>query len=416
MRRWLAWACIGLGVTIAFFHRTSPAVIADHLQAELGISGAALGGLAAAYFYVYAALQLPAGPAVDVLGPRACAAAGGVIAAAGAALLATAGGLGTATLGRAVVGFGSGLVFPSMVRFNATWFSEREFARIAGLSSLFGSVGGLLGAAPFALAVRSFGWRAPVLGVALGALLVAAAAWLWVEDGPTAPEAERPRIDLAVAWAALRDVLRNPRSWPPFFAFFGLYGSQAALVGVWSVPYLMQVHGLDRAAASTGTLAASIGAMVGFPLIGYVSDRTRRRRAPWIAAAAVALLAWMPLMSWPGGRPPLPVVMASFLLIGVCSGGAVCIWSVAKECNRPATAGTSFGLVNAGGFLGVSVLQPAMGWALDRLWAGQAAAGARVYPPTAYQLAFGLGAAAVAVTLFAGLLATETHGRNQAAA
>ena len=55
---------------LSFFHRTAPAAIAGELARAFDTSAAALGTLAATYFYVYTLLQVPVGVLADTAGPR----------------------------------------------------------------------------------------------------------------------------------------------------------------------------------------------------------------------------------------------------------------------------------------------------------------------------------------------------------
>ena len=50
--------------------------------------------------------------------------------------------------------------------------------------------------------------------------------------------------------------------------------------------------------------------------------------------------------------------------------------------------GTVSGAVNVGNMLGPSLLQPAIGWALDRRWSGAIVGGVRVYTTEAFGAAF----------------------------
>ena len=51
--RWVAFALGGAAFWLAFFHRVAPVSIAGELTRAFDVSGAALGALAATYFYVY---------------------------------------------------------------------------------------------------------------------------------------------------------------------------------------------------------------------------------------------------------------------------------------------------------------------------------------------------------------------------
>jgi MFS family permease len=57
---------------------------------------------------------------------------------------------------------------------------------------------------------------------------------------------------------------------------------------------------------------------------------------------------------------------ALFLVMGLCAPSFTLSWSCAKEVNPPALSGMATSVVNVGGFLGTAILQPLVGWAIDR--------------------------------------------------
>ncbi len=65
-------------------------------------------------------------------------------------------------------------------------------------------------------------------------------------------------------------------------------------------------------------------------------------------------------------RFPLWGSFAWFLLMGLLAPAFVLTWTVAKEVNRPEHSGMATSVVNVGIFLGTGVLQPLLGWLLDR--------------------------------------------------
>ena len=96
---------------LSFIHRTAPAAIAGELTRAFDIGGAALGTLAATYFYVYTVLQIPVGVLADTLGPRRLLTWGSAIAAAGSLLFALAPAWEIAAAGRTLVGIGVSVAF-----------------------------------------------------------------------------------------------------------------------------------------------------------------------------------------------------------------------------------------------------------------------------------------------------------------
>ena len=62
------------------------------------------------------------------------------------------------------------------------------------------------------------------------------------------------------------------------------------LLLLWGVPYLMQVHGLGRAAAGASASLLLFGWALGAPSFGWLSDRMGRRRPVMLATTAAALI------------------------------------------------------------------------------------------------------------------------------
>ena len=59
-----------LGYYLSYLYRTVNAVLAPQLVEEIGLSAGDLGLLTAAYFFTFAAVQLPLGMWLDRYGPR----------------------------------------------------------------------------------------------------------------------------------------------------------------------------------------------------------------------------------------------------------------------------------------------------------------------------------------------------------
>jgi hypothetical protein len=89
-------------------------------------------------------------------------------------------------------------------------------------------------------------------------------------------------------------------------------------------------------------------------------------------------------------------------------------FAFAKESVPSPLAGTAAGVCNMGSMLGPMLLQPAVGWMLDRHWAGTMAAGARVYELGAFRAGFTLMLAWTLLALVCISLTRETHCRQSA--
>jgi MFS family permease len=153
----------------------------------------------------------------------------------------------------------------------------------------------------------------------------------------------------------------------------------------------------------------AIGAIV----LGLLSDRIGRRKPVILSSTIVATLTWIPILFFPG--IPLWLLISLVILAGLANGSVTLGFAFVKESVPPRFAGTASGIFNMGSILGVIILQPAIGWLLDRNWqGGLAAGGVRIYDLTAYRSAFSLIIILSAVSIFASALASETYCRQTA--
>ncbi|MDI6748983.1 MAG: MFS transporter [Rhodocyclaceae bacterium] len=414
----LAWTIWGLGALFylfAFYQRVAPAVMTDQLMADFAIGGAALGNLSAFYFYAYVAMQIPTGVMADRFGPRRVLAVGSGIAAFGSLLFALAPSFGWAAFGRLLVGASVAVAFVSTLKLASHWFPPQKYALASGMALFFGVAGGIMAGVPLRLLVENFDWRPVMASAGVFAALLCVAIWLTVRDDPSehgytshhpgdaAHHAPLPALASLAAVARYRDV------WLLMLAPIGFSGAVLTFGGLWGVPWLKQVHGLDpkAAAAVTSTLLAAWA--LGGPLLGNWSEKLGRRKPLYLGSGAVALAGWALVIFLP---LPLWLLVPLLVTIGFASGNIIIGFAWAKESVPLRLMGTTSGVVNMGPLLGGVILQPGVGWLLDRHWNGALSDGVRLYDAATWQDGFTLMFVAVAIALLLVPFIRETHCRQ----
>jgi len=117
--------------------------------------------------------------------------------------------------------------------------------------------------------------------------------------------------------------------------------------------------------------------------------------------------------------PDLPwgVLIGALLGAGFFSGGMILGFTQAKESVPMNLAGTVSGVVNMGVMCGPMLLQPLIGWLLDRLWNGSVGVDAlRIYTFEGYRLGFSLMLGWLVVAILSIALSRETHAEQQSGA
>src|SRR5574343_395483 len=385
-RRWLALGIVAVAYVLSFFQRFAPAGIAQDLAAAFDTSAASLGALAATYFYVYTVMQVPTGMLAYTLGPRRILMLGGLIGGVGSFLFGFAPSFEIALFGRTLIGLGVSVTFIAMLKLIAVWFEESRFATLVGVCMLIGNLGSVLAGAPLSAVAQATGWRGVFIGIGVVSLVLAAACWLIVRDRPDQPDGSAtaaPKFDRTVLFNSLLSVVRNRATWPAILVNTGLCGAFFTFAGLWTVPYLMQVHEMTRPVAASHLSLWLGGFAVGCLLLGTLSDRLGRRKPVIIVASHVYGAVWLWLLS--GIRLPVELSFAMFALLGGATAGFSLPCAGAQEVNPPMLSGMSTSVTNMGSFLAAALLQPLVGWLMDQGWHGEMVGGARVYDLAAWR-------------------------------
>lgn len=414
----LAWSVWGLGALlylIGFYQRVAPAVMTDRLMSEFAIGAVELGNLSAFYFYSYVAMQIPTGILADRWGPRRLLSSGAAVAALGSALFAFSPDLWWANAGRLLIGASVAVAFVSMLKLATHWFAPRQFAMVSGMALFCGVVGGVIAGVPLRLLIEAWGWR-PVMAVSAAVCgLLCVAIWLRVRDDPhelgfVSHAPARPAATRRNSIAHdIVEVLSYRNIWILLITPIGIAGAVLTFAGLWGVPYLRQIHGLDTKNAAAITSLLLIAWAVGGPLLGGLSERLGRRRPIYVTSTVAALGGWTVIVF-----APLPVwlLVPVLAITGLMSGNLIIGFAFAKESVPTRLMGTASGICNMGPLLGGMLLQPAVGWILDRHWLGIVVDGSRIYDAAAYRAGFSLLVACIVVSLCLIPLARETYGKQ----
>ena len=413
----LAFTAWGLGAAlylIGFYQRVAPAVITNELMREFSLGAAALGNLAAFYYYSYVAIQIPAGVMADRWGPRRVLSVGAAIAALGTLLFALAPGFALAGVGRLLIGGSVGVAFVAMLKLASHWFAPARFAMLSGLALACGMIGAVSAGVPLRLLVDAFGWRAVLGSSAVLTAVLAVAIRLVVRDDPAergyrsyAPALPAERTSIL---AGIRRAFGNRNVWLVPLVSGAVAGPTLTFGGLWGVPFLTTHYALTTAQAATVTSLLLVCWAVSAPIVGALSDRLRRRKPLYVLGTLLATAGWCAALLLPG--LPLALLVALLGLTGCASACAMLGFAIGKESVPTDLSGTAGGIVNMGNMLGGMLMPPMVGWMLDRNWDGAFVNGIRVYDFNAYRAGFGLMLLWLAAALILLAFVRETHCRQ----
>lgn len=370
---------------VSQFLRNSIGVIAPNLALELGLSPAEIGLLSSIFFFVFAAVQIPVGVALDRFGPRLCLLVGAAVTVVGAVVFAAAENPGVLILGRALLGLGTAGSLVASLAVYARRFPPDRFATLAGLQIGFGTLGALLATAPLAFSTATIGWRGTFLAVgACTGLIALLIAVVVKDDGSSA----RTRLETrGESWSGILAVLRTPSVGRLFVMNLVMYSTFGLIVGLWGGPYLTHIYGYSLEARGSFLLIPVLTQIVGSMLWGPMDRLTGSHKLPVLigAGATAAALGYLALA---GTLTPVMLVVW-FAIFGLVSAFGPVLIAHGRALFSLHHVGRGLTVLNMGSMGGVFLSQAISGFVIE--WFPVAADGA--YALSAYRAVFGLQAA-----------------------
>jgi predicted MFS family arabinose efflux permease len=368
----LSVLALALGHVFSNAVRTIPAMAADVLQRDLGLTADGLAALTGAFPAAFALAMLPVGVALDRWGVKPTALALMAVGAAGSLLGAVATGPWSMLAAQIVLGIGCSGMLMCPVTYAAKNLPPQKFGLWGGVIQAFGNTGMLLSASPLALLVEAAGWRAGYAACAALATGAALAVALIVRERRAAPVAHRSLAEDAreVVSLGLSRAIRGP-----VVIAFASFAAVLGVRGLWGGPWLMEVKGLPRVEAGHVLLACTFALIAGPAIAGLLERRFQRHRRALLvvghlgAAAAILLMVAGGALGW--GVLADAVLLAAFgLLISL----QVICFALVRAAVPAAQVGRALSAMNMSFFGGAAVLQAASGAAASAEGVGAALA------------------------------------------
>ncbi len=276
---------------------------------------------------------------------------------------------------------------------------------------LFGMLSGMIGQAPLALFIGSYGWRAGMYVSGVFAAILALAVFAFVRNSPNqpGPKQERSATSWRDVWQDLRKAASSGEVWRIAFVAAAMTGPMLTIGGLWGTPYLMSAFELSRPQAAFYVSLMLFGWAIGAPLSGFLSDRIKLRKI-FLIGPSLGISACLALIIW-GPQLTLASTVVALFLTGLFGGSMSATFALAREVSSREITGSVTGIVNSMTVASGAILQPLVGLTLDRVWDGAVENGSRLYQPEDFRLAFMLILAWVIAGLLMAFTLRESHAQ-----
>lgn len=411
LRAWSIWLLGAIFMFYKYAIDVSPSVMTGALMKTFHIGGVELGNLAAAYFYAYMLLQIPAGLLLDRFGPRKTTTLAIALCAAGSMVFAAANSLFMAEMGRFLTGVGAAFAAVNCLKLIALWFPARQFALMAGLMMTMAMLGAVGGQAPLAMFIQKMEWRYAMQVLGIAGFVLAAIFWAVVRDRVPGSMIRSSEASNSISiFESLKRVLKNSQSW--WLSVYSGFAFAPVMVfgGMWGVSFVSDAFVLSQNVAAQMVSLIFIGFAFGAPVLGWLSDKMENRRVVMQWGTVISLCAISMVIYAPGlSASSLALLLFVF---GFSISSFLLCFSMIREINLPVYAATAIGFMNAFDALLGAVSDPLTGNFLDLGWTGEMVDGARVFSVEAYKAAFSTIPFYLIVALLTLWRIKETHCRQ----
>lgn len=364
--RWLrVFLPFAAGYYLSYLLRNANAVLAPELTRELGLTAADLGLLTSAYFLAFGVFQIPLGILLDRYGPRRVEATLLLFAAAGTLVFALGQDISGLAAGRALIGLGVSACLMAALKNFSQWYPAERQSSLTGAVMAAGGLGAITASVPLEATLSLLGWRGVFL--LLTAVILAAAAYLYF----AVPDRDEgvSKTTRSEQWRGVLHVFASRDFWrfAPLMTLFA--GGFMAIMGLWIVPWFIQVDGLSREAAAQNLFAVGATQLAGFFAIAAFATRLIRRGVkPSRLVGGPLAIAWIcQALILAGVRPALPL----WVIYSFCAASATLGYAALGSYFAPTLFGRVSTALNLLVFLGAFSLQWGLGVLVDAFVAAQ---------------------------------------------
>ncbi len=347
-----------------YYLRVAPSVMSAELKLAFGLSDAALGHLAACYYYAYTPMQIPVGMMMDKFGPRKILTFACALCVVGTYLFATTSDVLLAQIGRFLVGFGSAFAYVGVLKISNLWLPQKYFALMAGICTALGMFGGMTGALTMAPLVEKIGWQSTLFYSVVIGIILTFALWFILKDKTEEkfnPNLQTPQQKISL-FLSLKEMVKSSPMWINGIIGCLTFLPISAFAEMWAVPFL-ESTGISKQEAAVGSSMVFLGFALGGPVWGLISDAMSSRRIPLMMGSFIsAILMAVALLepSWLGQWMKLILFLCGFF-----ASAEILVFAVSNDMNRSEVSATAVAFTNMVVMIGGALLPPLIGRLLD---------------------------------------------------
>jgi sugar phosphate permease len=365
MRPFLGWVIIGLFYIYQYILQSMLSVIKADIQQHFSANSEQFGTLSAAFLYAYAAIQIPAGIALDKYGPRWIVAIAILFCSLGCYVFSHTTSYSLALIARAILGASSSFAFLGCLCVVALFFPNKAYAFMTGLTLFLGTFGaGIAQYYTLSWVEASGSWQQLFQYFSYIGLIIAFWAAVVIPSRHKnwhPSEAAHNKIPQQLYMLAL-----NPCVWVAGIYASLVYMPSITLAETWGYDFLIHGYHIEADLAFQIVPKIFFGLAIGGPIYGFLESRFW---TPFlIIASNIIMIALIVVITTPSIATSLEIKTWSmiFFLIGFMACGLVFSYTRLKQMLPPHIISTATGFIHGINAVSWAAAQQFMGMILDR--------------------------------------------------
>ena len=371
-----------------YIAQISPAVITDNLMHHFNLHATGLATLVAAYFPAYLLVQFLSGPLLDHFSVRKVSTVAIFLISISLYGFSHTQSLWEAYCWRAMMGAGASFATISYLKLAALWFSDQQYAFVAGWLATAASVGGMIAQTPVAYGVEHLGWEHTLSLCSLLGVVIMGCYFIFVNDNNQQQVKSNEKNDPPEKDCDFSSLFQSKRLWL-LALYSGLaWAPMAVFCGLWGDSYLQLAFHLSKSSAANLISVSFLGLALGGPWFGWVAQRSGAVYKTMFVGLVVSLVGLSSAVYLPSSN--LSTETVSLFLFGFGTGAFMLGFFIGKRWFSLSLAATVVAVVNSGDALFGAVSEPMVGKVLDMLAQHHVVDGAYIYELAHYHIAFSL--------------------------
>ncbi|HJN38344.1 MAG TPA: MFS transporter [Gammaproteobacteria bacterium] len=408
---WVVWGLGSLFFFLMYIGRVSIDAYLDTLQKFFQVGADQVSYLQLGFMVAYVSIQIPVGALVDRYGPQRLLLVTVSMSMLSLILFAFSGHFWVAILSRVILGFSGAFAFICTLKLATMWFPSSRLGVLSALTQVMGMLGAAVGVKGSDYLEVLYGWQSTNLIIASSLFVLAVLVFILVKEQPKSTIQKNQITSMKDVVEGLKLVLRNPQSW--FNASYAgfIYLPSIVLGELWGTMYFVNTRGLERGDASTALSLMFIGWAVGGIIMGWLSDRMKRRK-PLLYFSSLSSLAVILIIMYGPQTMSFNLIELLIVLFGFFNAGLVNSYAISGELNPKPIAGLSIAFCNMISVLFGTFIQVMVGIMLEYNWDGQMMGGKPVYQAGDFQWAMIWLPLSLGIAFIMACFIKETHCRS----